>query len=47
MFDKILNAGSMEIGVGGEGKLTGFVWKGFQGEKELDKTEIIKVVGEK
>jgi len=27
--------------------LTGVVWKGFQGEKELDKTEIIKVVGEK
>ena len=31
----------------GEGKLTGVIWKGFQGEEELDKTGIIKVVGEK
>lgn len=45
MFDKILNAGSMEMG--GRGKLTGVIWKGFLGEEELDKTEIINVVREK
>ena len=46
MFDKILNAGSVEMG-GGWGKLTGVIWKGFQGKEELDKTKIINVVREK
>ena len=45
MFDKILNAGYIEME--GWGKLTGVIWKGFQGKEELETTKIINVVREK
>lgn len=38
MCDRILSAGSLEIRGEKKSMLTGAIWKGFQGEEELDKT---------